>query len=88
MRELEKKIDTLRHIKKKKELSAKRSHSKVRETQAMTASIETKANIGTFKKKDSSAQKILKKTQSDKHLIRPPHPPKPENPLSVTNPHQ
>ena len=43
-------------------------------------------NLNSFKKKEGSLQKVLKKTQSDKYLLKPPHPHKHENPLSLTNP--
>jgi hypothetical protein len=85
LKELEKKIDTLKsEKKKKKDLPSQRSQSKIKETHV--AVIDKKTTLSTFgKKKGGSVTKILKKTQSDKYLMRPPRPRKEgENKLDVT----
>lgn len=87
LKELEKKIDTLKSDKKKKkELSSQRSHSKIKDTH-MTTILEKKPTLSTFgKKKGGSVTKILKKTQSDKYLLRPPRPRKEaDNRLDITS---
>ena len=61
--------------KKKKELPSHRSQSKIKETQ-LTTIIEKKSSMGSFKKKEGSLQKALKKTQSDKYLLKSRNSPK------------
>lgn len=84
LKELEKKIDTLKsEKKKKKELTSQRSQSKLKEGQL--AIVEKKSTLSTFgKKKGTSVTKILKKTQSDKYLMRPPRPQK-EDKMEMTS---
>ena len=69
-------------------MSSKRSHSKIKETHTTATFIENKTNLGSFNKKGSSIQKVLKKTQSDKYLLKQPTHKKQENALSITNPGQ
>jgi hypothetical protein len=66
-------------------LTSQRSHSKIKEAH-IAAILEKKPTLSTFgKKKGGSVTKILKKTQSDKYLLRPPRPRKEgENKLDVT----
>jgi septal ring factor EnvC (AmiA/AmiB activator) len=76
LKELEKKIDTLKGDKKRKkeQLTSQRSHSKIKEAH-IVALADKKSTLSTFgKKKAGSVTKILKKTQSDKYLLRPPRP--------------
>ncbi len=61
--------------KKKKEMPSHRSQSIIKEAQ-LTAILEKKSSMGSFKKKEGSLQKALKKTQSDKYLLKSRHAPK------------
>ena len=58
-------------------MPSKRSHSKLKETHGAATFIDNKTSLGSFNKKGGSLQKVLKKTQSDKYLIKHPHPQKP-----------
>ncbi len=70
---------------KKEQLTSQRSHSKIKEAHII-ALVDKKSTLSTFgKKKAGSVTKILKKTQSDKYLLRPPRPQKEtEQKLDVT----
>lgn len=90
---MEKKIDTLKQprpkIKSKsnKDIHSKRSVNKIKES--ITTSYEGKNNINLFKKKqEGSLQKVLKKTQSDKYLVKQVPTTKNDNVMNITQAEQ